>query len=300
MGTMFWLFLVLTTHFSWALSNIADKYILEHKFGNPYVYMLWTTLFGTSVFLLIPFVDFSAFDARSLMFTVLGSMCFFAGGFPYAKAVQIEEVTRINVWWSLQPIFGIFIGFAFGKYLAPAELAAVGILFVAAFLASLHAKKKVLSMSPALLLMMLSTFLFALYAAFLHEATQMVPFFSAFVVSTIVKVLIAWGIAFMPRFRQVQKKAFQQVNKSIVLWFVFIFITGNIGIYLNHWALSLKHASLVFAFEASQAIFIFIMAMLLHNINPALLQEEFDRENIMFKLFAIVLMIVGVLVLAFA
>ncbi len=297
---MFWIFLVLLTHFFWALTNVADKYILVHLVRFPYLYIVMQISCSILAVVFLPFVQFGSIDVQSLLFAIVGGIIFALAALPYARAVQLEEVTRINVWWSLQPIFGIAIGLLFGKYLAPAELGAVGILFIAAFLASLHTDKNVFHVSKALAYMILSTFLFAVYAALLHEATQTVPFFDIFVVSTVAKGVLAWSILLVPSVRRHTKQALRQSSHTARFWglFVFTFVFAQVGIFLNYWALSLKHASLVFAFEGSQAIITFVIVGILHKINPNLLQEAFDKKNVLCKVAAIMLMVVGVILLA--
>jgi drug/metabolite transporter (DMT)-like permease len=297
---MFWIFLVLLTHFFWALSNVGDKYILVHQFRAPYVYIIMQIACSIYALLLLPFVHIGEIPGQSLFLAIVGGVIFALAALPYARAIQLEEVTRINVWWSLQPIFGIFIGIFFGKYLAPAELIAIGILSVAAFLASLHAGRRVFHISKALGHMVLSTFLFALYAALLHEATQSAPFFDVYVVSTIAKGVLAWIALSIPKVRVKATQAMQHVSNKQVFWilFIFTFVFAQAGIFLNYWALSLQHASLVFAFEGSQALITFILAGALHKINPAWLQEEFDRKNLVFKAISVMCMILGILVLA--
>ena len=201
--TMFWMLIAISTHFFWALSGVGDKYVLEHKMKNGYVYMIWIALLGGLVALLIPFTDFYIPDAKTLVLLAFGGLFFFLGALPYAKAVQIEEITRISVWWSLQPVFGVFVGWSFGDKFTLTELMAIGILVVAAFVASLHANKKVVFLSPAVLFMMLATFLFSMYAAILHVATQDIPFFHAFIWTTLAKVVFAGCFFLSSKFRRI-------------------------------------------------------------------------------------------------
>jgi drug/metabolite transporter (DMT)-like permease len=294
---MTWIWLVLGTHFSWALSNIADKYVLGHRIQNVYIYMVWIKLFGFTSVLVLPFIEWTIPDARTVVYVLLAGFFFFLGGFPYAKAVQQEDVTRISVWWSLQPLWGILLGFFFGQTLVANQGIALVLLVGATFLAALHANKKVVVVSRSVLFMIICTLCFALYAAFLHEAAQHVSFLAAYVWTTLTQAVCGLVCFVLPKVRALHRAEAPRVNRRVFGLFWIVFLTANIGIFLNHWALSLQQASLVFAFEASQVLFTFLIVFVCYKINPALLRETFDRENVKFKIGAAIFMVLGVLVL---
>ncbi|HCM53987.1 MAG TPA: hypothetical protein DIS59_03545, partial [Candidatus Magasanikbacteria bacterium] len=76
-----------------------------------------------------------------------------------------------------------------------------------------------------------------------------------------------------------------------------IALSEQVGTIFNQAALSLAPASLVFSLEGSQVLFVFLITMIVALFNKKALRESFDRENLVLKLLATVLLFVGIAVL---
>lgn len=295
---MTWIILAITAHFFWAWVNIGDKYIVGNRVKNPYVYMVCLTMFGITGLLALPFIDFRIPDFYSLSLLVVGGLFYFFGGLPYIKAMQMEEPTRINVWWNLIPLFSLAIGWLFFKQsLSNTQIIAFVFLLVGAFIASIHASGKQFRFSKALVLMLISTFAFAIYGVTFVEATRQVSFLEGFVLVHIVMVISSFSLFLSKNFRKDFREEIKKTDKKLAMVFVGVGIIDHFGILLNQWALSLSAAALVFAFEGSQVLFVFIIATVISVFFPKIIKEEIDRKNIILKLAALVLMIVGILIL---
>ena len=79
---MHWIFLQLISHFFWSLVNVGDKYIVNEKIQNPYVYMVLLGLFGLWSIILIPFIEFFI-PYHILFLIVIAGAVYFYGGLPY-------------------------------------------------------------------------------------------------------------------------------------------------------------------------------------------------------------------------
>jgi len=298
---MNWIFLAILAHFFWAWVNIGDKYIVGKRVKNPYVYMVWLTLTGIVSIFVIPFVDFRILDWQTMTFLIVGALFYFFGGLPYIRAMQIEEPTRINVWWNLIPLISLIIGFSFfNERLNAIQLLAFVLLIIGAFVASLHARNGPLRFSRAFVLMMISTLAFAIYGVLFSRATQHVSFWQGFVWVHLVMVVASFTLFLSRTFRKDFKEEIRRGDKTLWTIFVGVALVDRLGILLNQWALSLSSAALVYAFEGTQVLFVFLIALFLSWFYPHIVKEEIDRKNLILKLIALVFMIVGVLVLNLA
>ena len=296
---MFWIFPALASHFFWALVNIGDKYIVGNRVKNPYVYLMWLNMIGIVTLLLIPFVDFYVPEPRFLLWIALAGALWFFGGLPYIRAVQIEEVTRINIWWNLIPVFALLIEFfVVGKRFAAFELLAFAILVSGAFLASLHAGKRTIVLSKAFPLMIVSTAAFAAYAVIFSDVLQSAPFVVAFIWVHSMAFVSSFSLL---AFRSVRRDFLTELRALTAGMRVAVFVQAlldSTGVFFSQWALSLASAALVFSLEGSQVIFVFTMASLISVFAPKFLKEELDFRNVMLKFAAIALMVIGVGLLA--
>lgn len=294
---MIWIPLAIGAHFFWALVNLGDKYVVSKRVSNPYVYMVWLFWLGALVAVFIPFVDFVTPDSREFLVLLICSILYFFGGLPYIKAMTLEEPTRINVWWNLIPLFALILEWvAFNKQLSSKELLAFSILIIGAFVASIHIGQKA-KFSKAIWYMLLACASFSLYAVLFGEVLETMPFVSAFIWVHMLMALVTMPMMIAHRFRKAMKKEIADLNKGTAALTFGVATLDHSGILLNQWALSLAPASLVFSFEGTQVVFVFIMASLLSIFAPHLIREEIDRKNILLKVVAIMIMIIGTLIL---
>ena len=71
----------------------------------------------------------------------------------------------------------------------------------------------------------------------------------------------------------------------------------NAGTLFNTWALSLGPVALINAIGGIQSIFVFIIAILISIFAPKIIKEELDMKNVVLKIAALVLIVVGLLLL---
>jgi drug/metabolite transporter (DMT)-like permease len=296
---MFWLIPALGANFIWAFINIGDKYVITNRIKNPYIYMIWLTMVGIITVLMIPFIQFEILSGSAHLLILLAAVFYFFGGFPYIKALQQEDVTRVNIWWVFVPIFTLIIAWVFaGDVLGQNQILAFFILITATLLASFHFKPKHLKFSKTFFLMLLACLSFAIFATILRYLTvRGVGFFNAFVWIHIYMSVLALILFVFKKVRIASKKEFQQIDKKLGA-VIFSLGTGDIiGTFFNLWALSLAPAALVYSLEGFQAIFVFILVIIFSIFTKIKLKEELDQKNIFLKVVALVLGVFGILML---
>ncbi len=297
---MSWVFLAILSHFFWAIGDIGNKYFVEHRVKNPYVYLVWFTITGVIVLLAIPFINFYIPPINILLYLTLASALYFFGGLPYIKAMQMEEPTRISVWWSLIPVFSLIIGWIFlGEIFTQSQIVAFSLLVLGAFIVSAHARGKKLIFSKAVWYMVIACLAFALYAIIFRYCMRFTSFTNGFVWTHLIMFVFSFTLFIQKKFRLDFSYEIKRANTGLLFLILILATVAHMGAFFNQWALSLGSAALVFAFEGFQVLFVFIIASLLSIFLPSIIKEELDKRNLILKILALILMIAGILVLAF-
>lgn len=297
---MIWMVAAIGAHFLWALTNIGDKYLIGNKISNPYIYSIWFALMGGVSLLLLPFCNWSLVTGPVFGWIVISGALFFLGNVLFYRALSLEEVSRVNIWWSLIPFFSLLLNaLTLREPLQSLQIVAILILVMASFLGSLRSSGKKVSFSQAFGLMVGATLAIAGYGVTFHYATAFVPFGTAFigVNGTMLVLAVAWLLIST----KVRREFIAQTKQFSPIFFVLLIVINlfDKGATLIHaFALSLKSSALVFAMEATQALFVFVIVTLIARYKPKLMQEETDKQNLIIKFMAIVLAAVGIVMLA--
>lgn len=296
---MLWIFFALGSHVMWAGENILTKYAVDKKIKNPYIFLILFSILEGVVLLLWPFTNFSWPSWSVFGFLLLAAFLYFFGGFPYVKAMQSEEVSRINIFWGLIPIISLLFGYVLGERINLQETIALAILVFGTVLAGFHFEKGgKWKFSKAFWLMLLACVAFSGYGVVMHQVYKSISFLSGFILICFFELVYSLIVLFVHRrWYKEFKTVVTTIDKkfSLVLFCTVVFaLTGG---FLNQLALKLQQASLVFSLEGFQIIFVFFVAILLSIYFPRFLHEEIDKKNIILKLAALVFMVVGIVVL---
>jgi len=247
---------------------------------------------------IIPFIDFQIPNATQFLWILLAVAIEFSAMFPYIKAMQIEEVTRINIWWTLIPLFSLLIAYVtIGEGLSQNQAIAFVMLVFGTVLASVKFKRNLIKFSKAFWLMALSCLCFAVYATIIRHITQEIPFLDVFIWTHI----IGLGLALMPflfkKVREINSLELKDFNFKKAITIFSVVMTGLIGTWLNVWALSVGKVALVYAMEGFQSIFVFILTILFALFTTINLREELDKKTVILKIFAIIINLGGIVML---
>lgn len=302
---MHWILLTMVTRLSWSLTNIGEKYMVDKRFKNPFVYAFLGFIAGLLGLVVVPFIEFKMVEFDILLWIILASFSFFVGVMFYIKAVQMEEVSRINLLWSFIPVFSL-IGSAYilGETLTGLQFSAFIFLVLGGFIASLHAKSSGrFRFSRATILMIIGCASISIYDIVIRYLTNErgISFGLIFVYTSIIFVLLGFLLFISREFR----RDFVEESKHFLQWKVLLLILGinmlsKIGLLFDMWALSLAPAPLVNSTEGVQAIFVFLITIFLTLSFPHIITEEIDKRNIILKVIAICFVVVGLVILSVA
>lgn len=294
---MVWIYIAIISHFFWGLTNVGQKYLVTNKFKNPYSFYVIFMMFMLIAAAFIPFTEFYVPDTQSFLLIILAAAFWFFGGFPFIKAVQIEDITRVNIWWSMIPVISLFLGWVLiGDYLNSMQLVAFAILLFAAIIAGLHSKGKSMKFSKAFVYMFIASFSVAVYGILLRSVTQTHPVLLVFIWVFILQFVFSWLVILLSKkIRKGIKKEFSVFLLPKVATIIFgIALVDIIANLLNIWALSLGPVALIFSMEAFQMIFVFLLTIGISFFTKINLHEEFNRKNVILKVAALSLGVVGI------
>ncbi|MCD4761289.1 DMT family transporter [bacterium] len=295
---MTWIFLAIIANFFWSLVNIGDKYLVSKKIQNPYVYLVVLTWAGVIGLFLIPFIDFFVPEFKWLALIVIASASYFFGSIFYFHAVKIEDISRINIWWNLIPIFTLVISWvAIDEKLTNNQLSAFVILIIGAIIASIHFGKTKLSFSKALPLMFISTFVYAIYFVIIRYVSSEIPFLVIYVWNLVIVTILTFPLFLFSKFRKDFKKDFRFMSGRTKGKVISIAVMDESAILINMWALSLGPVALISVLGGLQSVYVFILVVLISLFRPHIIKEKLDKRNAILKLVALCVIIVGVLML---
>lgn len=295
---MSWIFLVLASHFSWAIENVYTKIVIGSRVKNPYVFLILIMVLSV---VMIPFVPQHYIFVPTIGFIgwlLLASVLYTLGSLPYIKAMEIEEVTRLNILWNTIPIFNLIIAWLLiGDKISNYEFIAMIFLISGAVLASVKNEKSTFRLSKAFWLMILSCIFYAAYAVVIRFLSRELSFYSIFFWVTLFNALIVLVCLFKNGVSKDLVVTMRSGSKKFFLVFLAVVMVSNVGTLFNQWALSLKPGALIYSFEGFQVLFVFFLALLAAKIFPGFIAESLDKKNLIIKFLAFLLIIIGLTLL---
>jgi drug/metabolite transporter (DMT)-like permease len=293
-----WILFAISSNFSWAVENVATKIMVGNRVKNPYVFSVLLFVLSVLPLLFIPakYIYFPAISDWKII--ILSSALYVFAGLPYLKAMGIEEVTRINIWWNLIPVFNFVLGIIFlNDLIGPMDFMAIFFLMSGAMLTSLKFEKINFKFSKAFLLMVFSCFLYSVYAIMIRFLSKDLPAPTIFFWVTVCNAFLALIFLLHRSIRLEFLTTIKNSNFYLFLSFLLLVVMMDLGNLFNTLALSLRPGVLVYAFEGLQVLFVFLLSMPIIKFFPSLLQESLDRRNLLVKLFSFIFIMIGLLLL---
>lgn len=295
---MSWIFLALASNFSWAIENIYTKVVIGSKVKNPYVFLILLMVLSVVVLPFVPMRYILLPNINLLGWMFCASAIYTFGTFPYLKAMEVEEVTRINILWNTLPIFNLIIGwFLVGDKISGQEFLAMIVLISGAVLACIKVEKTAFKLSRAFWLMMAACILYSFYAVMIRFLSRYLPFYSIFFWTTFFNAILVLICLLYRGVRRDLVYTIKSNSKKFFLLFLVVVVISTLGTLFNQWALSLKSGALVYSFEGFQVLFVFGMALVVSKIVPGFIAESLDKKNLIIKITAFFVIIIGLILL---
>lgn len=279
-----------------AVVDVMDKFLITKRKIEPVNYTFYTVVMGALLVLVWPWSYFHL-PGKFIGLDIFSGAYFALAMYVFFKALSEGEVSRVVPFvFGLVPVFDILISAITGRnVLSTQGIAAICLLLPGAMLVSYH-KGKFLIRHVALKIF--SAFLFSSYYALWQYSAQVGPTLNNLIWNRIGAAVILLLPLAIPRFRRkiftvshVPKKAHTSVLFAIkqilgganFIFLSFLFVAGNIPI--------------INSLQGFRYAFLFLLGLVLSKGRKKILEERIDREVIVQKFAAILLIFVGTLIL---
>ena len=302
---MVWIVIAIFSYFLLAFVALVDKYLVSGPIPGAKVYVFYVGLLGSLSILLIPFFDFFApasfFDISLAL--MAGSVHLIALFALYSALKEFEVSRVIPTIGAVSPIFIIFLGYFFSgisPILNYKKILAFIFLILGGFLVNLRKGNKATLRSIEI--SFLTAFLFALFLILTKFVYFLFPFWVGFIWMRIGGLITA---LFFLLSKEVKTEIFKnKVSfKRKTLW---IFsgdqAIGGLAFVLQNFAIALVPLSLlsfVNALEGTKYVFLFFFSFIISLNFPGVLNEETSKKIVFQKGLAIVLIVIGLVMIAF-
>ena len=300
---MFWLFIIILAYFFLALASLVDRYILAGPLQSPKAYAFFVGILGILALFLVPFGFEVPPFSQIILSLAAGAIWILAIYFLYVAIYQSEISKIVPAIGGFLPIFTFVISyFAF-----PTELTincsralSLLLLILGSILITFEKEKKVILRDIR------SSILAAIFFAVGFLLMKMVylqqSFISGFIWMRIGGTIIALLFLLSSETRQIIFKKGAVSKKQVSLPLVLGQAFGGLGFVLQNLAVNLaeiKELPLINALEGIRYVFLLFCVSVLGRKFPHLLKEKISRETWPLRIFAILLIVIGLVFLSF-
>jgi len=298
---MLWLIVTISAYLILAIVFLVDKFLLTGPIPNPKIYTFYIGILGIFVLFIAPFINFYIPTIEQIILSLLAGALFIYGVFWLNKALKNYEPSRvIPAIGGLVPLFTFGWVYIFGKEsLSFLESIAFISLVFGTFLITFK-KEKFINLK-SFQISAITAFIFSLSFVLSKYVYLQQSFWNGFIWIRIGGVLMALGFLLTQEVKKGLfeiKMGFQKRTAGIFLLNQAMGAGANI---LQNWAIALAPLAFVPIINALQGIqyaVLFIFATFLSLKFPQFLKEEISRKILIQKLFAILLIGLGLALLA--
>ena len=291
-----WIYFVFIAQGIWAFTSLIDKNVISKGYiKNPLVYIVLNGMMNVLLIFLLPFVGFEPLKFTDFLIALSAGILYSAAVTVYYKAVQYEEISRVAMLYQTAPIFVLILSFLLiGERLAASHF--IGFLFLLSAGALVSYKKinDSFKLSKAFYLMVISMLLSSIGVVAAKHIYSITSFWSAFLWFRL-SSFAALGVLLAPSVRKDFVRTFKRMKPKIRGLMSFKMLIDFSAFIISGLAILNGPISLVTALSSSALpIFVFILALIASIYLPKLVKEEIDRKAILTKVFAIVLIAIGI------
>ncbi|MBI3037152.1 EamA family transporter [Candidatus Woesearchaeota archaeon] len=293
-----WLFYALMAPVIFAVLNLLDK-VLRDKHFSTLTMNVTAGFFSVVAVLGFLLVDYDL-PLSALLIGLFGGVVWFLAGFPYFKALSVEEVSRVIPLWQLQsPITLVMAAVFLGEKLTSLNYASFALITAGAFLISVKNFSGMLKVSLAFYLILIaaigtsaaSVIAKGLYSSNSHWPVQIALLLGGFAGAA--AVMLFSGKLRAAVTGELKKSSFGAGSLLILRQLV-----GMLAFVLLNLAILTGPVSLTIAISGLSSFFVLIGATALSLFWPSIIREVVDRKTLLTKAVAIAMIIAGLFLLA--
>jgi drug/metabolite transporter (DMT)-like permease len=300
-----WLIITVISYFINAIVALVDKSLLVSSIPNPRVYAFYLGVLSAAILLLAPFIGFSIqVPYETIIFGILSGVTFTYGLYWFYKALGRFETARVvPAIGGLTPLFTFFIIYIFsrGQETFPISTIIAFSLLIFGSVLIVWEKGKFVNLE-SFKVSLVSAFFLSLSFVFSKYVYNVLPIWQGLMWKGIGCFLIA--AVFFVIFPDIKKEVFKKQGKFSSKTAVIFFSNQGMGAvsgFLQNWAIALApmiYISFINALQGVQYVFLLIVSVILCRKFPNFLKEESFGNSVFVKVFAVLLIIAGLGLLA--
>lgn len=293
---MSWQLLTILAVFIFAITGIIDKFLLTKWIKNPIVLVLILSGVGLLLSLgIYLFRGFSFLSGVNIILALIAGVIYMFGMFLYYKAAKIEEISKVMPLVYLSPLFILILAAVFlGEIFTPIRYLGIFLLVTGAiFISSKNFTK--INFNRAFWFAILSALIFAFIAIITKYLLNFADFWTIFSY-----IRLGAFLASIPLFYFYLKDFGPLIKESGLksigfTAFNMVLLLG--AVLLLTIATAIGDVTLVNALTSIQPFFVLLLAVGLSIFFPSILKEEINKSLVFQKIFAIVLIFTGTLLI---
>ena len=300
---MDWIYFVLISSFIWSVTSLIDKIIISKGYiKNPLVYLLSNGFMNVLIVFVLPFAGFGPLKFADFLIALLSGAAFSAALAIYYKSVQFDEISKIVILFQLGPVFVLALSFLFlGEALTKIHL--IGFLFLigAGVIVSYKKdkkSKKSFKLSRAFYYMLASMFLSSVALVTSKHIFNVTDFWSAFIWLRMAD-FCALGVMIVPSIRKDALNTLNSMKPKIKALLAFKMVIDFSAFLFLGYAILKGPLSIITALGSSiLPLFVFLLASAASLYFPNIVKEEISKKALLVKLFAVLLVIIGIVLVS--
>jgi drug/metabolite transporter (DMT)-like permease len=218
---------------------------------------------------------------------------------PYFKALMIEEVSRVIPLLQLTPVFVLILSsVVLHEVLRPQDYVAFGLLVLGGTLFAIRLTKGI-RISLAFYLMILASFLLALYSIALKYLFSVQDFYTIFIWVQIAGFITFFQFIPLRPFRSSLVKTYKMTSRKIGIILVAEQAVAYVSVFAYNYAIAHGPITLISSVGATQPLFVLLFATILSFRFPQVLKEELTRMDVALKVLGLIAIFAGTYLIQF-
>jgi len=279
--------------------NIIDKILISDYKIPPLVYVLVISATSLMPLVTLAFFHLMPLPLGILAFTILVGFVRIYYTLPYFKALMVEEVSRVIPLLQLTPVFVLILSsLILHEALRPQDYVAFGLLVLGGTLFAIRLTKGI-RISLAFYLMILSSFLLALYSVALKYLFSVQDFYTIFIWVQIAGFITFFQFIPFKPFRDPLVTTYKTTSRKIGIILVAEQAVAYVAVFAYNYAIAHGPITLISSVGATQPLFVLLFATILSYRFPLVLREELTRMDVALKVLGLIAIFVGTYLIQF-
>jgi drug/metabolite transporter (DMT)-like permease len=279
--------------------NIIDKILISDYRIPPLVYVLVISATSLMPLVTLAFFHLTPLPLGILAFTILVGFVRIYYTLPYFKALMVEEVSRVIPLLQLTPVFVLILSsLVLREALRPQDYVAFGLLVLGGTLFAIRLTKGI-RISLAFYLMILASFLLALYSVALKYLFSIQDFYTIFIWVQIAGFITFFQLIPFKPFRNSLIKTYKVTNRKIGIILVAEQAVAYVSVYAYNYAIAHGPLTLISSVGATQPLFVLLFAIILSYRFPRVLREELTKMDVALKVLGLIAIFAGTYLIQF-